>query len=284
MTTTPQSFRVGLIGRGIQKSRTPAMHEAEGKALGVGYTYSLFDPDIEELGTLPEMLDRIEAQSFAGLNITYPYKQEVLSYLDTLSDAARRVGAVNTVVFRDGKRAGHNTDFSGYAEGFRRGLSDVQMGTVLQIGAGGAGGALAHALTDLGAQTLLIHDTRRDAAQALAEAVNAACGGPVARCVEGIKSAAKMADGIVNATPVGMDKLPGTPIDPDLIRPDQWVSEIVYFPRETELLRVARAKGCRTLDGSGMAVFQAVRAFHLFTGLEPWPERMRATFESFEKT
>lgn len=274
--------QVGLVGCGIQKSRTPAMHEAEGEALGVTYSYSLFDPEAEELGTLSDIIARAEADGFAGLNITYPFKQEVLSHLDTLSEAAKRVGAVNTVVFRNGTRSGHNTDYWGYSESFRRGLTDAPRSTVLQIGAGGAGGALAHALVDLGTNTLLIHDTRAGAAEALAQAVNAVHALQIALPVDSLEKAAERSDGIVNATPVGMAKLPGMPIDPSLIRPDHWVSEIVYFPRETLLLRTAKAKGCRTLDGSGMAVFQAVRAFKLFTELDPSADRMRATFEALE--
>ena len=95
-------------------------------------------------------------------------------------------------------------------------------------------------------------------------------------------SCAAQADGIVNATPVGMEKLPGLPIPPEALAPRHWVADVVYFPLETALLRAARAKGCRVLPGSGMAIFQAVRAFGLFTGLTADPARMRATFEAFD--
>lgn len=267
---------VGLIGNGIQLSRTPAMHIAEGETLGLCYSYDLLDPEVMKNGpaTLPEILDMAEAAGFAGCNVTYPFKRTVLDHLDTLSDPARMVGAVNTVVFKDGKRAGHNTDYWGFAESLRRGLSGVKMDTVLLLGAGGAGGAVAHALKSLGVENLMIFDTNRSAAENLAENV----GG---EAVSDIGAAVTRAEGIVNATPMGMAKLPGAAIPTDLLKSHQWVSDIVYFPRDTALLRAAKAVGCQTLDGSGMAVFQAVRAFKLFTGLEPDAARMRATFEAF---
>lgn len=260
------------------------MHEAEGNALGIDYRYRLFDPDAEQLGTLQDILDHAEAEGFAGVNVTYPFKQDVIQYLDQMSDAARKIGAVNTVVFREGTRCGHNTDYWGFSEGFRRGLGAVTTKTVLQLGAGGAGSAVAHAMADLGAATLLIYDTRPGASETLASSVNIAEGRDVARPIQDPVEAADTSDGIVNTTPVGMAKLPGSPIDRTALRPHHWVAEIIYFPLQTELLRMARAAGCRTLDGAGMAVFQAVRAFKLFSGFEPDPARMRATFEALGNT
>ncbi|WP_108661969.1 shikimate dehydrogenase [Acuticoccus kandeliae] len=273
-------LRVGLVGRGIQLSRTPRMHEAEAAALGFACRYDLLDTDAGTRGTLAEIVARAEADGFAGLNVTYPYKQEAIALLDELSDAARRVGAVNTIVFRDGRRFGHNTDFWGFAESVRRDLPDAPMGTVLLLGAGGAGGAVAHALAELGAGRILITDTRAEAAAALVGAVNAVA--PWRASLAGdLAMAAAVADGIVNATPVGMAKLPGTPIDPALLERRHWVADIIYFPLETALLHAARARACTTLSGEGMAVFQAARAFELFTGREPDAGRMRETFRSF---
>lgn len=272
------SVRVGLIGRGILQSRTPAMHIAEGRALGLDYRYDFIDLDtMADETSLADLLARAEASGFAGLNVTFPFKREVLPLLDDLSDAARKVGAVNTVVFRDAKRFGHNTDFWGFAESLRRGLPQARRDTVLLLGAGGAGGAVAHALRDQGAGHILIHDSNTDAAETLAAEVGGTC-------VTDLAEAAQQADGIVNATPMGMAKLPGMAISADLIDPRHWVADIVYFPLETELLATARAKGCATLDGAGMAIFQAVRAFKLFSGLDPEPERMRATFDAFTTT
>ncbi|KGM46657.1 shikimate dehydrogenase [Pseudooceanicola atlanticus] len=264
---------MGLVGRGIQLSRTPAMHEAEAAAQGLTCQYDLLDTDAGTEDDLPKILDRAEGKGFAGLNVTFPYKQAVIPHLHHLSDAARRIGAVNTVVFRDGQRFGHNTDFWGFSESLRLGLPKAAMNTVLLIGAGGAGAALAHALTDMKVGALLIHDNRESAAADLARAV-----GDVASPVTDIEAAVAQADGVVNATPVGMAKLPGTPIDTTLLDPSQWVADIIYFPLETAFLKAARGLGCRTLAGEGMAIFQAVRAFELFTGQPADAERMGDTF------
>ena len=275
-------IRVGLVGQGIQKSRTPAMHRAEGEAMGIDLRYDLLDADLMDPANPPiaDVLDAAERACFAGLNVTYPYKKAVIAHLDALSDAARRVGAVNTVVFCDGRRFGHNTDFRGFAEGFRRGLPNVDHRCVLLLGAGGAGGAVAHALCSEGVERILVTDRSPEAAEALARSLNAEAPG-AAEAVFDLAEAAARASGIVNTTPMGMAKLPGTAIDPDLLEPGHWVADIVYFPLETELLREARARGCATLSGAGMAVFQAVRAFELFTGRMPDPNRMMATFEAF---
>ncbi|WP_372604979.1 shikimate dehydrogenase [Actibacterium sp.] len=271
-------LRVGLIGKGIQLSRTPAMHEAEGRAQGLDLHYDLIDPDAMTgpQPTLAQMLDAAQDAGFAGVNVTFPYKKAVIALLDDISAPARVVGAVNTVVFADGKRRGHNTDYWGFAESLRRGLVGANMDSVLLLGAGGAGGAVAHALVSLGVKQLMITDRDPAAAASLAAEV----GGTA---VTDLAAAAKAADGIVNATPMGMAKLPGTAIDTALLEPRHWVADIVYFPLETELLRAARTRGCRILNGSGMAVFQAVRAFSLFTGLTPDTNRMRATFEAFSQ-
>lgn len=274
------SVLVGLIGAGIQASRSPAMHEREGTHQGLSLIYRLIDLEVLRLGpeALEELLTAAERLGFAGVNVTYPCKQAVVPLLHALSDDARALGAVNTVVLRDGRRTGHNTDCSGFAEGFRRGLPDAPRRRVVQLGSGGAGAAVAHALLSesVGQLTLTDSDARR--AADLARDLCARFGAGRAVACTDPSEALGAADGLVNCTPVGMAKFPGTPLPVALLRPDLWVAEIVYFPLETELLRAARALGCRTLDGGGMAVFQAVGAFRLFTGIEPDAERMLRHF------
>lgn len=278
--TQHPSTLCGLIGSGIQGSLTPAMHEQEGEAQGFRYVYKKIDLDPLGLTAddLPELLSAARRMGYAGLNITYPCKQAIVPLLDELSEEAQALNAVNTVVIKDGRLIGHNTDCSGFAEGFRRGLPGVKMDKVVQLGAGGAGAAVAHAALTLGAQQLTVFDIDPKRAEELAASLNERFG--AGRCVAGTDLPAAMAttDGLIHCTPTGMAKLPGLPLPAELIDGRIWVAEIVYFPLETELLRVARAKGCRTLDGGGMAVFQAVGAFRHFTGLEPDAERMRAHF------
>ncbi|WP_043358493.1 shikimate dehydrogenase [Belnapia sp. F-4-1] len=274
------AYLAALIGSDIGASLTPAMHEREGAEQGLRAIYRRLD--FTALGLGPEALDELlvatQRLGFAGVNVTHPCKQAVIPLLDELSDEARALGAVNTVVFHDGQRVGHNTDWSGFAEGFRRGLPDAAWRQVVQLGAGGAGAAVAHALLVLGVERLVVFDTDAGRAGTLAEALAARFG--AARAVAATKLAGAMAaaDGLVNCTPVGMATYPGLPLPPELLRPALWVAEIIYFPLETALLRTARALGCQTLDGGGMAVFQAVGAFRLFTGIEPDAGRMQRHF------
>ncbi|NWD76322.1 shikimate dehydrogenase [Pseudomonas gingeri] len=271
----------GLIGAGIQASRTPTLHEREGDAQGLRYLYRLIDLDPLQLdiSALPELLLAAERMAFTGLNITFPCKQAIIPLLDELSPEARGIGAVNTVVLKDGKRVGHNTDCLGFAEGFRRGLKGVAVEHVVQMGAGGAGAAVAHALLGEGVGQLTIFDVDSARAQSLADNLNQHFAGGRAKAGSDLAASMAQADGLVNTTPMGMAKLPGMPVPLALLRAEVWVAEIVYFPLETELLRNARALGCRTLDGGTMAVFQAVKAFELFSGITPDSQRMLEHFQ-----
>ncbi|MDR6678077.1 shikimate dehydrogenase [Pseudomonas oryzihabitans] len=278
--TAPKSVLAGLIGAGIQASLTPAMHEREGDAQGLRYLYRLIDLDALGLtaDALPELLQAAQRTGFTGLNITFPCKQSIIPLLDDLSPEARGIGAVNTVVLADGRAIGHNTDCLGFAEGFRRGLPDVAKRLVVQLGAGGAGSAVAHALLAEGVDQLFIFDVEAERAQILVDNLTRHFG--PGRAAVGTDQAAALAaaDGLVNTSPVGMAKLPGLPLPAELLHPALWVAEIIYFPLETELLRHARALGCRTLDGGTMAVFQAVKAFELFSGRTANADRMQAHF------
>lgn len=275
-----KSYLVGLIGAGIGASRTPAMHEREADALGLRYLYRRIDLEALGLGVeaLPELLRAAERMGFDGLNITHPCKQAVLPLLDELSDDARGLGAVNTVLLRDGRRIGHNTDWSGFARAFERALPEVAKTRAVQLGAGGAGAAVAHAALVLGIGKLAIFDIDPARAQALARQLAGRFGEGRAVAPDDLAAAVTRADGLIHATPTGMASHPGLPLDETLLRPQLWVAEIVYFPLETELLRRARALGCRVMDGGGMAVFQAVEAFRLFTGVAPDADRMRRHF------
>ncbi|UFI02906.1 shikimate dehydrogenase [Roseibium aggregatum] len=276
----------GLIGRGIARSRTPEMHMAEAAAQSLRGVYRIIDVDTlpENEQNLKAIVHAAEVTGFNGLNVTYPFKMEVIPLLDQLSPNAAAVGSVNTIVFRDGKRIGHNTDLWGFAESFRQNMIGVSLKTVLLIGAGGAGVAVAHALADCGVQHLKIFDVDTVRVEQLARQVRSNRQGLTVEPVTTVDAAScTNLSGIVNASPVGMAKTPGTPFPLALLKPDMWVADIVYFPLETELLAGARRLGCRVLPGSGMAVFQAVRAFELFTGRRADPVRMKATFDAFDE-
>jgi shikimate dehydrogenase len=292
MSEPAPKLLVGLIGSGIQRSLTPAMHEAEAAAQGLRLHYQLIDLDRTGQGVeaLPTLIAAARTMGFAGLNITYPCKQAVIPLLDELSDEARAMGAVNTVVFKDGKACGHNTDGSGWRWGFERALPGADLGRVVLLGAGGAGSAISHAVLRLGAKSLVLVDAEPARAAEAAERLNALYpGGRASHAADAAaalaaRSGTGKASGLIHATPTGMDKLPGLPLDAALLRADLWVSEIVYFPLETQLLKAARALGAPVCDGGTMAVGQAVGAFSLFTGREPVVARMDGHFRSLVST
>ncbi|WP_151481216.1 shikimate dehydrogenase [Streptomyces albicerus] len=274
------SYLVGLIGAGIGPSLSPALHEREADRQGLRYVYRLID--IDALGVGPEAVgDLVRAArdlGFDGLNITHPCKQLVIEHLDALAPQAEALGAVNTVVFDGGRAVGHNTDVTGFAASFARGLPDAPLERVVQLGAGGAGAAVAHAMLTLGAGHVTVVDALPERAASLAAGLNRHFGDGRAAAATPDRLAGLLggADGIVHATPTGMVAHPGMPLPAALLHPGLWVAEVVYRPLETELLRTARAMGCAVLDGGGMAVFQAADAFRLFTGREPDSVRMLA--------
>ncbi|MBI5716681.1 MAG: shikimate dehydrogenase [Burkholderiales bacterium] len=304
--TAPAKLLVGLIGAGIQRSLTPAMHETEARAQGLALHYQLIDLDATGQGVeaLPTLISAARTMGFAGLNVTYPCKQAVIPLLDGLSDEAEAMGAVNTIVFERGaagravRAVGHNTDGSGWRWGFERTLPGADLSRVVLLGAGGAGSAIAHALLRMDTRALVLVDADPARAAAAAERLNAIYPGrrashaadaaaalaahsaQAAQAAQAAQGGTGRATGLVHATPTGMDKLPGLPLPAALLRPDLWVSEIVYFPLQTELLKAAGAAGCAVCDGGTMAVGQAVGAFRLFTGCEPDPARMDAHFRS----
>jgi shikimate dehydrogenase len=261
------------------------LHEREAQAQGLALSYTLVDFDALGLdeSDLAAQLDAAEGGGYSGVNVTHPYKQAVLAHLDELSPEAERIGAVNTVKFSAGKRVGFNTDVVGFAESMRTGLPNASLERVLQLGAGGGGAATAQALLELGARSLLVCDQNAQRAWALVRRLQADSGSAQAVAIDDPSAVIASAAGIVNATPMGMAAHPGAPIDTSRLSAHQWVADIVYFPIETELLRVARARGCATLDGSRMAVYQAAAAFEIFTGRKADRARMLKSFMEFSK-
>jgi shikimate dehydrogenase len=279
---TRPSILIGLIGSGISGSLSPAMHEREGEQQGLRYLYQRIDLKKLKLdvSALPDLLLAAERMGFTGLNITHPCKQEVVKYLDSLSERAEAIGAVNTVLFSEGRRIGYNTDGWGFFQSFKHELASSPHERVVLMGAGGAGTAIAHSMLHWTKASFTILDEDESRAADLADKLVRIYGEGRARSSADIKSAIAVADGFINATPVGMASSPGIPLDERFLRKDLWIAEIVYFPLETELLAAARATGCRVMDGGGMAVYQAAAAFRKFTGIDPDIRRMKEHFRA----
>jgi shikimate dehydrogenase len=269
-----ERYEIGLIGAGIGTSLSPPLHEHEASELGLDYGYRLIDIDERGLGpdAVGDVLERARRTGFRGLNVTHPCKQAVVPHLDVLSDDAAALQVVNTVVFDDGRTTGHNTDTTGFAESFARGLPGAGLRRVVLLGAGGAGTAVAFAALRLGVTRLTVVDVDPERADACVRRLRSE------RVAVGTLDSLADSDGLIQATPTGMEGHPGMPLDDELLHPGLWVAEVVYRPLETPLLRRAREIGCRTLDGGGMAVFQAAASFELFTGVQPDRERMLRHF------
>ncbi|MEH1127103.1 shikimate dehydrogenase [Micromonospora sp. CPCC 206061] len=271
---------IGLIGEGIQRSHAPLLHQAEADRQGIRLHYTTIDSAERGLaaGDIPDLLRWARTLGYRGLNVTHPFKQEVVRYLDELSDVAQVLGAVNTIVFDGDISRGYNTDAPGFARSFARDFSDAPRDRVVQLGAGGAGCAVAHALLTLGVGTITLVDLDIAKSTWLAEALTVTFGeGRVTAALTGeLTAALAEADGVVNTTPVGMAHHPGSPVPEADLRKDLWVADIVYRPFDTALLRAARAVGAPTLHGGGMNAYQAAVAFELFTGRAADAEAMRA--------
>jgi shikimate dehydrogenase len=227
---------------------------------------------------LEDMLRAACAAGFAGVNVTYPFKEAVPKLLDEVSAEARQIGAVNTVTIgRDGTTKGYNTDRTGFRRSFEATLGrDAVAGqTALLVGAGGAGRAVAFALLDLGVASLRIYDRDHNRARKLCADL-----GERAQPLDAPEPAAAAATIIVNATPIGMQGHPGLPMTPEVVRAGQFVADVIYTPLETEFLKAAKLRKALTMGGAGMCVHQAVDAFRHFSGKTPDIARLKRTFAS----
>jgi shikimate dehydrogenase len=275
--STRQRFLTGLIGFPIARSASPAMHEQAADALGMRCHYQLIEVAGAGREELRALLDGVRRLGFAGVNVTFPYKEAVVDLLDELSPGATAVGAVNTVVVRDGRLIGHNTDTTGFARAVRDPVVDSGHGTVAVIGAGGVGKAIACALAGLGVTEIRIFDTDRTKADHLATLLRAHSGIVV---VDRVEDALRGAVGLVNATPVGMLPNRDTPIPDALLHDGLWVADAVYTPLWTPLLTAAKARNARTMTGRDLAIYQAADAFELFTGHAPSIVEIGNAFDS----
>ena len=272
---------VGLIGANITKSLSPALHADAFAAAGMDGYYHLMDVDILRGRSLAQLLAAAKATGFAGTNVTFPFKQEVVALLDDLDLEAEQIGAVNTVTIApDGRTKGYNTDRSGFRRNFESGLGrpSAEGASAVLVGAGGAGRAVGFALMDLGIADLAVHDRNGAQMTSLVADLRKHFGGARCRPVDDLARAVAAADGVVNATPVGMLGMAGNPVPVSALRPDHWTADVIYTPLETEFIKAAAARGARVLTGGGMCVYQAVEAFRLFSGVTPDVERMNRTF------
>ncbi|MCJ2184728.1 shikimate dehydrogenase [Novosphingobium sp. 1949] len=275
-TSATRTRTAGLVGRAILASQSPVIHETEAAEHGAALAYMLVDFDALGLddAALGPTLDLLRGIGLSGVNITHPFKQQVIDLLDEVEPTARALGAVNCVRFEDGRMIGFNSDWVGFGWLLDSALPGRALACVAQMGAGGAGSATAWALLAKGTRELRLHDVSAERCEALAQRLRTHFPEADVRVVSSAAEAIAGADGVVQSTPVGMADHPGVPFDPDLLEARQWLADVIYFPRESELVRRARAAGLVAVGGEAMVVGQAADPFRRFTGLEPDRARM----------
>jgi shikimate dehydrogenase len=269
----------GLIGAPIAHSASPAMHERAAEALGLRGHYQLIEVAGADAAALAMMLEGVRRLGFAGVNVTFPYKEAVVPLLDELAPGAAAMGAVNTVVVKGNRLIGHNTDTTGFARAVAPLLAPTG-NAVAVIGTGGVGKAIAFALAGLEVTDIRIFDSEPARAEKLAALLARQGGAKVtSRVAASVEDALDGATGLVNGTPVGMLPNRGIPVPATLLRANLWVADAVYSPLITPLLAAAQAKGARIMTGRELAIYQAADAFELFTGLAPSTEVMGEAFD-----
>ncbi len=272
-----QTHFTGIIGRPVGHSLSPIIQNAGFQAAGLNWVYLAFDVGVEDL---QDSLAGLQACGCRGLNVTMPYKREILPLLDELDESAMRVDAVNTIEFRDGRLVGHNTDGAGFIKSLKQDADFNPRGAdILVVGAGGAARSIAVALGDAGVRSIKVLNRDAVKAERLVRLIGSHfpdCS-VVAAGFDEVDPA--QFDLVVNATSVGMEDNPGLPLSVDSIRSGQVVYDIIYWPLETAFLRAAAEKGARTINGLRMLLFQGAESFSIWTGSKAPVERMAAALD-----
>lgn len=273
------AIRLGLIGDNIAKSQAPNLHRAAGRLCGLDLTYELLVPRHLSL-EFDAVFDLARDQGFRGLNITYPYKEEVVRRLRIDDPNVRSIAACNTVLFGSPQPTGANTDYSGFIAAFRNRSGTASPGVVAMAGSGGVGKAIGFALLCLGASTLRLFDTDRIKAENLARAIDAVCPGFDVQVCDSIEQASNGAEGLVNATPLGMAGYGGSAFPKTLLNGRRWAFDAVYTPIDTPFMLGAREAGLSIMSGYELFFHQGVDAFAILTGQRVDANALRQAIEA----
>jgi shikimate dehydrogenase len=265
MSEEVMRLNLALIGDNISRSRSPLLHKLAGERCSVPVTYERLIP--KDLGrSFHEIFSDCLSGGYRGINVTYPYKEQVVPRLRIDEPLVRAMGAVNTVIFEEDGPRGYNTDHSGFMAAYRRVRGDRAPGSVLMIGTGGVGRAVAFGLLGLGATEIRLVDRDPAKSQALAEALRTQSAETLVRECGSVEEAAEGADGLINCTPVGMVGYEGTPLPEALMGGAEWAFDAVYTPPDTQFMKDAEAHGLQTISGWELFFYQGVHAWQLFSG------------------
>ncbi len=271
-----------VIGDPIAQSLSPQLHNGLFKETGID---ALYLPIAVKSENLENLIQGFRVMNFGGFNITKPHKMEIIKYLDELDPLAQKIGAVNTVVYRDGKMKGYNTDGFGFIKSIENKIADrpKEKINILILGCGGAVKSVAMALADWGINQVMIANRTLEKAETLAAQINDNWPGKavaIAMETEELKKAAATATIIVNGTSLGMaDTATRTPLPQALITKEQLIYDMIYSPAETQLMKEAREVGAQAENGLEMLLYQGLLAFELWTGIFPDPQLGKSLLE-----
>ncbi|THH35919.1 shikimate dehydrogenase [Aliishimia ponticola] len=266
-------LKAGLIGAHISRTRLPAALDLLCAEHGWSLDFKLIDTADLPQFDFDAQMHTAQDEGWSGMTVTHPWKTDARRFVgEAMGAEAVHLGACNTVTFAPDLR-GHNTDYTGFLAAFR--AFDHVPGRVVLMGAGGVAEALAPALMALGADDVAICDINAPRAAALAQS----CGGRVI-APDAAEDTLRAANGLVNATPLGMAEYPGTAFDPALLGPQGWAFDAVYTPTRTMFLRDAAAAGLACLSGFALFRAMAVRSFAAYTGIDPDEEAMRPLLDT----
>ena len=259
-------IRLGLIGKGIQRSQMHRFQEFLGKFVGLSVRYKLFDSELDPEFDLRQKLETLAAAGLTGVNITHPYKSEACRSVTVYGSQPSALGAINTIVFDSNAWRGENTDYSGFQSAFRARFPDKVPGTVLILGAGGVGRSLAFALGVLGARHLHLYDIKSELSEDLVQRL-ASAGFSASVVRDNLVDIARGASGLVNASPIGMYQYPGNPLPDTAIEGQDWAFEAVYTPKRTPFIDALTARGVAVMGGFDLFIHQGLDAFEHFSGI-----------------
>lgn len=272
-------FKLGLLGNGIGRSRAKSLHEMIGRLYGLDVSYTPMDLAEKKSVNICEELSRCRDEGYRGVNVTHPFKMEAFKCLDACTGIPEGMSTANTVLFEERQLMGSNTDYSGFCRAFRTHFGEDQSpGKVLMLGTGGVGLAIAFGLLSLGMHELVVYDKNTQAAHDLLQSMpDTACVLrviPVSAVIEEMQSA----DGLINATPVGMFQYPGNAFPDAGFAHQKWAFDAVYTPVNTAFLERCRSSGIDTLSGFHLFLYQGLDAFRLFTGVAVDADRVETAF------
>lgn len=259
------SIELGLIGQKISQSKSPALQNMLGQIHGLDVNYQLQERDSAEESEFATTLESLIARGFTGTNVTIPYKQIALKYATSKDRAAQRVGATNCMRFKQGEVLATNTDYTGFIGAYNSRREGKAAGTVLLLGAGGVGRAVAFALEELGVEAIHVFDLNTDGAQALVDALNAVGIAALVTTPAELEATSQQADGLINCTPIGHKDSPGNPLPAHCFGGQGWAFDAVYVPIDTEFLTCAKQADLDIISGFDLFLFQAVDSFVYFT-------------------